>query len=279
MNTMSIADALQFGSQKLPPDHAKVEVEILLMQSLQMNRTYLYAHLQDPISEKELSKYQAFLNRRVQGCPIAYITGEKPFFTLSLDVNENVLIPRPETELLVDLSVAFLQQQSCAHILDLGTGSGAIAIAIGVLFPTARVDASDISLEALQVATRNCEKYRLQNRLRLIHSDMFANIKDTYNLIVSNPPYIPTSWLDSLPDDVKKEPRLALDGGTDGLQLIDKLIRESRNHLAKNGLLLFEMCDGLSEKCNQKMEYYGFYHCFIKDDLAGIHRICGGYYD
>jgi len=265
MNTMSIADALQFGSQKLPPDHAKVEVEILLMQSLQMNRTYLYAHLQDPISEKELSKYQAFLNRRVQGCPIAYITGEKPFFTLSLDGNR--AFGRP------------FNGQSCAHILDLGTGSGAIAIAIGVLFPTARVDASDISLEALQVATRNCEKYRLQNRLRLIHSDMFANIKDTYNLIVSNPPYIPTSWLDSLPDDVKKEPRLALDGGTDGLQLIDKLIRESRNHLAKNGLLLFEMCDGLSEKCNQKMEYYGFYHCFIKDDLAGIHRICGGYYD
>jgi len=249
------------------------------MQSLQMNRTYLYAHLQDSLSEKEFSKYQALLEQRIQGCPVAYITGEKPFFTLSLEVNENVLIPRPETELLVDLSVAFLQQQPSAHILDVGTGSGAIAIAIGMLFPSANIDASDISLQALQVATRNCEKYQLQNRLRLIHSDMFANITGTYNLIVSNPPYIPTSWLDSLPSDVKKEPRLALDGGSDGLQVIENLIRESRNHLAKNGLLLFEVCDGLSEKCNQKMENYGFHHCFIEDDLAGIHRICGGYYD
>ncbi|MDD4028437.1 MAG: peptide chain release factor N(5)-glutamine methyltransferase [Caldisericia bacterium] len=276
----NMRDALQIGLQKLSSDSGRLEAEILLMKSVGKDRSQLYAHFQDPISEYEFAQYQTFLEQRTQGRPVAYITGEKPFFNLSLYVEESVLIPRPETELLVEIAVNYLQRQSFhGNILDLGTGSGAIAIAIGTSHSTAHIDASDVSLEALKVAQKNCAKYQLQDRIRLIHSDMFTDIQDSYHLIVSNPPYIPTSWICDLSEDVKREPLLALDGGKDGMQRTDTLIRDARIHLSKNGLLLFEVCDSIAEKCKQKMETYGFYNCFIQKDLAGIKRVCGGYYD
>ncbi|HPJ11819.1 MAG TPA: peptide chain release factor N(5)-glutamine methyltransferase [Caldisericia bacterium] len=279
LNTLKLHDALQSGSAALKTQDARLEAEILLMKATNKDRSELYASFDEPILAEQYVTFTDFLQQRVKGRPISYITGERCFYNTTLFVDERVLIPRPETEILIEKAIEFLTPLSRVDVLDIATGSGAIAVAIGMNFPRATIDATDFSSNALDVAKMNRDRYHLKNRIHLFQSDQFDQVTKSYDLIVSNPPYIPTPILPSLSTDVQKEPLIALDGGEDGMTFIRRFIPTSRNHLKKGGMLVFEICDIISESCFDIMEECGFHDCFLVKDLAGFNRVCGGYHD
>jgi release factor glutamine methyltransferase len=249
------------------------------MKSTKKDRSELFACFAEPIQEEQYTQFMDYLQQRMKGRPISYIIGERYFYNVSLFVDERVLIPRPETEILLEKALEFLSPLSHPYVLDMATGSGAVAVAMSMNAPRVQIDATDVSSDALDVARINCEKYHLQNRIHLIQSDQFDQVVGSYHLIVSNPPYIPTALLKFVSSDVQKETLIALDGGEDGMIFIQNLIKNSRNYLKKGGMLLFEICDIISDSCFDIMQACGFYNCFFIKDLAGLNRVCGGYYD
>ncbi len=279
LNTFTLKDVLRSGYTLLSTQDARLEAEILLMKATNKDRSELYACFEEPIQEEHYAQFMGYLQQRMNGRPIPYIVGERYFYNVSLFVDKRVLIPRPETEILVEKAIEFLSPLPHPYVLDMATGSGAIAVAMSINDPRVQIDATDVSSEALDVARINSEKYHVQNRIHLIQSDEFNQVSGSYHLIVSNPPYIPTALLKSVSSDVQKEPLIALDGGEDGMKFIRNLIKNSRNYLKKGGMLLFEICDMISGSCFDVMEVYGFHDCFLIKDLAGLNRVCGGYYD
>jgi release factor glutamine methyltransferase len=184
------------------------------------------------------------VRRRVEGCPVAYLVGTKEFYLLPFEVTPAVLIPRPATEALVLAGLERVKPFTAPRVLDIGTGSGCIAISLTKQNSTASVIASDVSPDALAVARRNVERHAVANRVRLIESDLFAglNSESPFDLILSNPPYIRTGDLAGLPPDVRDhEPRQALDGGSDGFAVIDRLLQDSPAYLSPDGWLLVEI--------------------------------------
>lgn len=235
-----------FGSLEI--DSPRSTAEILLAHALGISRIELYLKYDQPLTLEELATFKTLIRRRKKREPVAYIVGEKEFWSLSLVVNRHVLIPRPETECLVEQALAALPvtpSDQPLRILELGTGSGAIVCALALDRPGHLYFASDLSVEALAVARENVNRHGLASAVRLICSDLFSALSPRcaqFDVIVANPPYIPAAHIDQLqPEIAGYEPRQALDGGSDGLSIIDRIIRSAASHLTPGGVLILEI--------------------------------------
>jgi len=229
-------------------DQPRLDAEILLAYALGIDRVGLYLRYDQPLSDPELNMYKGLIRRRVSREPIAYITGSKGFWSLDLYITPDVMIPRPETEILVEAALALITSKKTNDpwtILDLGTGSGAIVIALAHEQPEHRYFAVDISMAALEVARKNARQYGVEEVITFINGYWFEPVRDFgryFNLIISNPPYIPRPRLKSLsPEITKYEPKIALDGGEDGLAALRYLARHSAEYLSPDGSILFEI--------------------------------------
>jgi release factor glutamine methyltransferase len=224
----------------------RASAEVLLAHVLSEDRLFLYLNYDRPMDPKELATFRACIERRLAGEPSQYITGTQEFWSLPLRVSLDVLIPRPETEILVEAVLEYVRRNQSAEIsptiLDLGTGSGAIAIALAQELATARIVASDLSMAALQLARENARSNQVEQQIYFICCDTFAGISsrfEKFNVVVTNPPYVSHVELSQLPKEIRDyEPRHALDGGPDGLAAISQIIREAPMLLTQPGGLL-----------------------------------------
>jgi release factor glutamine methyltransferase len=220
----------------------RLEAGLLLSHTLGRDRTFMIAHSEREISPEELGTFHNFLSRRAAGEPLQYITGHQEFFKLSFEVTPDVLIPRPETELIVETVLDLFPADARFSFADIGTGSGCIAISILNERPHAQATAVDKSGRALEIAHRNANRHQVSARLRLLQSDLFSELgpNETFDLIVSNPPYVSDKEMSGLQREVQREPRSALAGGSDGLEVIRGLMRAAPPHLQSHGHLIFE---------------------------------------
>ncbi len=278
----SIQDILSNHSKQLETvlnldsSTARIDVQCLLQAVLQVSRAYLLTHPERLFSEKQQEKYMALFERRLRGEPIAYLLGEREFFGLNFKISPTTLIPRPETELLVELALQRITQQGTCRVLDLGTGSGAIALSIAHARPNVEVVAIDASAAALQIAQFNVQQLHTNN-VRLLHSDWFAALRqERFDVIVCNPPYVAADDEHLKRGDVRFEPRSALVSGADGLDDIRHITAQTGVHLKNNGWLLIEHGHNQAVKVTELLRQAGFGGIFSAPDLAGIPRVSGG---
>lgn len=252
------------------------EAEILLGHVLNKNRAYLFAHPDELLTTKQLELFQNLMAQRAQGMPIAYLTGQREFWSLNLKVNKHTLIPRHETELLVELTLQFVPNKPDTYILELGTGSGAIALALAKERPNCQIIACDINLETLQVAKENARNHKIKN-INFYQSNWFSNIpKHQYHAIVTNPPYIDENDPHLQQGDLRFEPRNALVSSQDGLADLQCIIEQGYDHLLPQGMLLLE--HGFDQKFKvqailNKLRYRNI-RCW--QDIQGHDRVSGG---
>lgn len=266
-------------------ERARLDGEVLLSHMLGKERIYLYVHYDQPLSKEELNRFRPMVAARAQGRSVAAITGEKEFMGLTFTVNEDVLIPRPDTETIVEAVLALYPKEAKLNLLDVCTGSGAILFSLLHYLPQAMGVGIDISAKALAVAEVNRQRLTLAARSSLWEGNLLAPLRqpstgqeivpcEGFDVIVSNPPYIPTAEIDSLAKEVRAEPRVALDGGSDGLDIYRCLLREADPFLKKGGRLLVEIGQGQEEALAtiaQEMGCYGSMQTY--QDLAGIVRV------
>jgi release factor glutamine methyltransferase len=223
----------------------RLDAEVLLAHALGCQRVDLYGlRFAEPASEEVRQRYRDLIRRRLEGCPVAYLVGRKEFFRLDLEVSPAVLIPRPDSEVLVLECLALAKKLPAPRVLDIGTGSGNLALAVAHQHKGAQVTAVDLSADALAVAARNAARHGLADRVRFLQGDLFAPIPsgEQFNFVISNPPYIPHGDIPSLPAGVRAyEPHLALDGGAAGYDVFDRLIAGAADFLPPGGWLLVEI--------------------------------------
>ncbi|OGO17989.1 MAG: protein-(glutamine-N5) methyltransferase, release factor-specific [Chloroflexi bacterium RBG_16_50_11] len=254
-------------------EDASLEGEILLRHVLGIGRARLFTDLDYDVCPSKIKTLLKLVQRRVNGEPSAYITGSREFYGLDFKVNRHVLIPRPETELLVEKAIDFCRQSSCSKIADIGTGCGAIAISLAVNLPSAWICATDISARALKVAKENCVKHGVADRVTLLPGDLLEPLPGPVEMIVANLPYVRESDITS-GGALSFEPRMALNGGERGLDKIKLLCRQAAEKLIGNGSLLLEIGQGQAEEVKTILHKY-FPAALIKveNDLAGIERV------
>jgi release factor glutamine methyltransferase len=222
----------------------RLDSEVLLAHALGCKRIDLYARHGEEAPEAARQRFRELVRQRVEGCPVAYLVGRKEFFSLEFSVNRSVLIPRPDTECVVDECLRLAKPRSEPAIVDVGTGSGCIAVAVAKHHKTAQVTAVDVSAEALAVAASNAGKHGVAERVRFVQGDLFGSIPpgERFDFILSNPPYIPHDDLAKLAAGVRDyEPHLALDGGVDGFAVFERLIAEAPARLKAGGWMLIEI--------------------------------------
>lgn len=264
------------ASLALAANEARFEVQMLLQQTLGVARAYLLAHPEQVLNAAQQAAYDAMLQRRLQGEPIAYILGEREFFGLNLKVTPATLIPRPETELLVELALQRIPARGNFRVLDLGTGSGAIAISIAKSRPQSEVVAVDASEAALQVARENARRLGVAN-LSFLQSEWFSALDgQRYDLIVSNPPYVAADDVHLTQGDVRFEPVSALASGADGLDDIRRIVGQAGDFLEPGGWLLLEHGYDQAAQVRDLLTKNGFLEVFSAKDIAGIDRVSGG---
>ncbi|MBS19878.1 MAG: protein-(glutamine-N5) methyltransferase, release factor-specific [Chloroflexi bacterium] len=231
------------------PD-SDLEAEILVRHTLKLDRETIFREFEKDLLKSEEQSVYSLLDKRLEGYPLSYITGKREFYGIDIEIGEGVLIPRQETEILVQTAITISKKMRKENIkiADIGTGSAAISIAIALNIPNSLVYACDISYEALEIATENINKYSLEDKILLNQGDLLEPILDEMDIILSNPPYIPNFQISSLPQEVLNEPRIALDGGKDGLQVISRLMKESVNKLSIAGAMVIEITPELSGK-------------------------------
>lgn len=231
----------RFDSAGIPS--ARLDAQVLLAHVLQCERVALYTAFDKPLGEEELRAYRELIKRRLAGEPTAYLVGEREFWSLRLHVDRRVLIPRPDTELLVEVALELLRgREGEVRIADIATGSGAIAIALAHELPHARVVATDVSADALEVAAHNASVHGVDQRVSFRLGDLTAALAGAapFDLLVANLPYIRSAEIATLDREVRTEPRLALDGGADGLDLVRRLIGGAPAHIAPGGAIALE---------------------------------------
>ncbi len=276
---MTYAEAIRFGTDTLSKagiEDPSTEAAMFLCSAIQKDRAHIYTHPLYEINEVEIELFTENIKKRAEHIPAQYILGRQEFMSLDFYVNPAVLIPRPETELLVEAAILHLGDRK-ASVLDIGTGSGCIAISIANYQRQCRVVATDISGEALKVAALNAEKADVSDRVELVNSNLFKNLTGRkFDVILSNPPYIPTGDIPKLDPEVRSyEPAEALDGGADGLDAIISIINEAPAFLNKGGLLAIEIGIGQSEAV-QKMMKDSFENIEVINDLQRIPRVLKG---
>ncbi len=251
-------------------DNTPLEGELLLRQTLKINRVQFYQNLEQQITPKQQDILQELLERRLKGEPAAYISGYREFYGLDFYVNNDVLIPRPETEHLVDETLSLAQKQRMPLIADIGTGCGIIAISLALNLPRAKIYATDISAPALKIARFNCYKHGVVDRIKPLNGDLLEPLPEPVDFIVSNLPYVRQSELDTR----GFEPVLALDGGVDGLEKIRRLCHQVNGKLLPGGYLLLEIGQGQREAVTTLLDsLFPTADIDVKPDLIGIDRI------
>jgi release factor glutamine methyltransferase len=254
---------------------ARLDSTLLLAHVMGWDMPRLIAHFDETAPPDVVGEFEKLIRRREKREPVAYITGTKEFYSLTFRVDKSVLIPRPETELVVDEALAFDGADSTLEALDVGVGSGAIAVAVAVSRPKWKIDAVDTSAEALAVAMGNADLNGVSERMQFIVSDLFTGVGDRlYDLILSNPPYIPEGSADVSPDVQLYEPHSALFAGADGLDVIRRLVRQSPSRLKSGGRLIFEMDGSQGESVKRIIEEKESLK-FVKvvKDYAGLDRV------
>ena len=253
-----------------------VDAQVLLAHALGCARTWLVAHADDSLPRLQADAFFALAKRRRAGEPVAYLTGTREFWGLALRLTPDVLIPRPETETLVELALEWLPRDDARRVLDLGTGSGAIALAIAAERPRARVVATDASAAALAVARDNAARLALTN-VTFAQADWYESTPDdAFDLIVSNPPYIAAGDPHLAAGDLRFEPAAALASGVDGLAALRTIIAGAPPRLARGGALAVEHGYDQSPAVQELMRDAGFDQVTVRRDLAGIPRVVGG---
>lgn len=255
---------------------SRIEIQCLLQHVLGVQRAYLLAHPEQMLSEAQQDAFDALLQRRLRGEPIAHLLGEREFFGLNLKVTPATLIPRPDTELIVELALNRIPKAQPCRVLDMGTGSGAIALAIAKNKPNAEVVAVDVSQDALAVAIENAQQLDIPN-VSFMQSDWFSALDDQhFDLIVSNPPYIASDDIHLTQGDLRFEPPSALASGADGLDDIRRIISAAPQYLTSNGWLLLEHGYDQAGAVRDLLTQRGFVEVFSEKDIAGIERVTGG---
>jgi release factor glutamine methyltransferase len=254
-------------------NEARREVRLLLACALSVQPSHLLAHPELAAAAHANARYREFLERRLKGEPVAYIAGQREFYGLTFEVSPAVLIPRPETELVVELALSHLPEGEPAQVLDLGTGSGCIAISIAKLRPMAQVFAVDISAQALEVAARNAARHGVAN-LTLMQGSWFEPVAHRrFDVIVSNPPYVAVGDPHLQQGDARFEPKTALESGPDGLQAVRIILSEAPAHLNAGGWLILEHGYDQQRVVEQAALETGFGSLLSHTDLAGIPRV------
>ncbi|MGH8113927.1 MAG: peptide chain release factor N(5)-glutamine methyltransferase [Rhodanobacteraceae bacterium] len=267
---------LDDGARALPGEEARREAVLLLAHVLDVSDTWLIAHAGDNVDEASAADYRALVERRARGEPVAYLIGVRGFHTLDLTVTPDVLIPRPETELLVDLALQWIPADSERAVADLGTGSGAIALAIAHARPGARVVATDVGDDALAIARDNGVRLGLRN-IEFVQGDWCQALGDrSFDVIVSNPPYVAEGDPHLRLGDLRFEPRDALASGVDGLDAIREIVRDAPAHLRENGWLLLEHGFDQGAAVRDLLARNGYAQVFTARDLGGHERVSGG---
>ena len=256
----------------------QASAELLLGHVLGLDRLSLYLNAKRPLDAGELEGFSKCLERRLRGEPVQYITGTQEFWSLSLTVTPDVLIPRPETELLVEALLDFARETGPEQIrlMDVGTGSGAIAVAAARELPKAVVVAGDLSLAALEVARDNARRHQVSERILFLCTDLFSGLGRTlFDAVVTNPPYVKSSDFALLPREIREyEPRHALDGGEDGLQTIRAIIHQGPDFLRSGGILALEMGAGQAEAVGDLVSRTNRYRSQrILKDYSSIDRV------
>ena len=277
---IDIRTALERAMHLLDKPHAesRLEAELLLSHVLKKNRAYIFAHPEALLHPNQLEAYQQLIAQRAEGTPIAYLTGQREFWSLNLKVSKDTLIPRHETELLVELALDLIPDTPETCILDLGTGSGAIALAIASERPTWKIIASDFSKAALKVAQYNAVNLGITN-VHFYHSSWFSTLpKHHYHAIISNPPYIAEQDPHLKQGDIRFEPLSALASGQDGLADLQYIIQHSYECLLPGGLLLLEHGYDQKNHLNAILNKLGYTNVRSWQDIQGHDRVSGGWH-
>ena len=277
---MNVWEALRLGKRLLSQvsKEAELDAELLLRHCLALDRTSLYGRLSEEISTEQEHCYRDLVSRRLTHEPTPYILGHKEFFGLDFLVTPAALIPRPETETLVELAIAFVRRQIAGKdpvIADVGTGCGAIAVSIAHSLPEAGVIAIDSSPDALALAGYNAERNMLRGRIRFLQGDLLDSLGNPVDLLIANLPYIPTADIEHLPPEIRDhEPRRSIDGGPDGLSVIERFLQQAPDHLQPQGAVFAEI-GHQQEKSASRIAASAFPQAYVEvaPDLAGIPRV------
>jgi len=274
----TVASVLQWTSQQFQKhqvDSPRLTAELLLAHVLGCKRIALYLEYERPLEPKELQAYRLLIQRRSRGEPTQYLVGAKEFYQRSFLVDARALIPRPETELLVDLALEKLPKAHKARVADVCTGSGCIALSLALERPEAEIWATDISKEALSLAQENHHLLGGPPNLHWREGNLLEPLLEAapFCMVVSNPPYLSADEMQNLQREVRFEPSLALDGGTDGMRFLSPIIQQSRRLLGPGGWLLLEIAEGQGEKTTQQLAEAGYVDILLHKDWAGLCRI------
>ena len=264
-------------------DTPRLDVELLLKRALgDVDSMYIRMYLDKELSEDQEKYFLEMMKDRLNQRPIAYILGNREFMGLDFFVKEGVLIPRPDTETLVEEIINICNNKTGLNILDIGTGSGAITVSLAKYLDKSHIVSVDISDIALEIASKNAVSNKVDERIDFIKSDVFSNVsrENKFDIIVSNPPYIKKSDIDGLDRQEKDfEPYNALEGGEDGLDFYRKITRESREFLNENGILAYEVGHDQASDVSKIMQQNGFKGIYTKSDLQGFERVVIGFYN
>ena len=273
----AVRDLLARAREQLTgSDSARLDAEILLAAAMNVPREALYAHPDDPVPPGPASDFWSLIAKRTTGFPVAYLTGHREFWSTELTVNRHTLIPRPETECLVETALTLIPENAAMNILDLGTGSGAIAIAIAGERPGCSVLAVDVVAESLCVAQANAMRLRLLN-IHFRESDWFAGlVSEEFDMIVCNPPYVDSRYHGFTDGEISHEPRIALDGGHLGLEIINHLIPAAARHLRTGGYFILEHGYDQGPSIRDIFLTNNFKDVKLRQDYAGHERVSYG---
>jgi len=235
-------------------DDSRLEARLLLERSLERSNVWIYQHLQEPISPEASEQFIGLIRRRLSGTPVAYLLGRREFYGRMFQVDSRVLVPRPDTEVLLETALAYIRNSGASALIDVGTGSGILAVSLALEIPTCRVWAVDRSADALAVAELNLHRHGVADRVNLLLGDLLTPVTIQADVIVANLPYVPTAEVDHLQLEVRQEPRGALDGGSDGLDLYRRLLTHVPRVLRPQGALFLEIGDQQGAAARQIVE-------------------------